>query len=65
MTDQFHKSQLKSGKIMDQLTKVEANTFQHLNSLKILDLRLNKIDQIDLDGFKGLDNLEELNLEGP
>jgi len=50
---------------MDQLTKVEANTFQQLNSLKILDLRINKIDQIDLDGFKGLDNLEELNLEGP
>ena len=41
-----------------KLTKIESNSFQHLNKLKRLNLHSNQIEQIDSNGFKGLDYLE-------
>ena len=43
------------------MTKIESNSFQHLNKLKKLNFYENKIEQIETNGFQGLDNLEELN----
>ena len=41
--------------------QIRANSFQHLTRLNRLDLRENEIEQIDSNGFQGLDNLQELN----
>ncbi len=46
----------------NKLTKIESNSFQRLNRLKIFYLGWNQIEKIDLNGFQCLENLEELKL---
>ena len=44
------------------LAKIDPYSFQHLSKLNKLDLNENQINQIETNGFQGLENLEELHL---
>ena len=36
----------------NKLSKIEPNSFQHLNKLKFLNLKTNQIEQLDSNGFR-------------
>uniref|UniRef100_A0A0N5AZF6 LRRCT domain-containing protein n=1 Tax=Syphacia muris TaxID=451379 RepID=A0A0N5AZF6_9BILA len=44
--------------------KINKTTFTGLQKLKVLDLRINLIEQIECDSFKDIQNLEQLMLDG-
>lgn len=45
---------------MNEITKIDKNTFSDLKYLKILNLEENLINQIHKDAFKNLINLQKL-----
>ena len=46
----------------NEFVVVEQNIFSSLNSVKILELSRSKIETVSKSSFRGLDNLEELDL---
>ena len=46
----------------NEFVVVEQNIFSSLNSVKVLELSRSKIETVSKSSFRGLDNLEELDL---